>query len=239
VPLILFAPIYFDRVRFDELAEDFLTDYRINNKKSLARAKRSVTHLKKQFEGMRVPDITSSEIRKYISNRMKWKCLSCWERFIFKDDEQCPECSTDDLKSGAANATINREMSALKRMLNLGVQQTPPKVDRVPFIPTLRENNARKVFFEHGDFIKLRKALPDHLKGIASFGYKKGWRISEVTKLTWRQIDLENGIVRLEVGETKNDEARTVYLDDELKSVFQDLRDNRLKNGPALPYDFP
>jgi hypothetical protein len=32
--------IYFDRVRFDELAEDFLTDYRINRKKSLVRAER-------------------------------------------------------------------------------------------------------------------------------------------------------------------------------------------------------
>jgi hypothetical protein len=43
--------IYFDKVRFDELAEDFLTDYRINQKKSLVRAEHSVGHLKKAFEG--------------------------------------------------------------------------------------------------------------------------------------------------------------------------------------------
>jgi len=29
--------VYFDRVRFDELAEDLITDYRINSKKSLDR----------------------------------------------------------------------------------------------------------------------------------------------------------------------------------------------------------
>ena len=47
--------VYFDRVKFDELAEDFLTDYRINGNKSLVRAEISVAHLKKEFEGYCVP----------------------------------------------------------------------------------------------------------------------------------------------------------------------------------------
>jgi len=33
--------ICFDRVRFDELVEDYLTDYRINNKRTLNKAERS------------------------------------------------------------------------------------------------------------------------------------------------------------------------------------------------------
>ena len=45
--------IYFDKVLFDELAEDFLIDYRINQKKSLLRAENSVNHLKKAFEGIK------------------------------------------------------------------------------------------------------------------------------------------------------------------------------------------
>jgi hypothetical protein len=32
---------------------------------------------------------------------------------------------------------------------------------------------------------------------------------------------LKNSIVRLEAGETKSDEPRTVYLDDELTEVFE------------------
>jgi hypothetical protein len=45
--------IYFDRVRFDELAEDLLTDYLVNSKKSLKRVENSLGHLKKVFEGIR------------------------------------------------------------------------------------------------------------------------------------------------------------------------------------------
>ncbi len=111
------------------------------------------SHLKSVFEGVRVPDITTPSIQAYIEARMAEE---------------------------AASATINRELSALKRMLNLGAKQTPPKVDRVPHIPMLAEDNARQGFFEYGDFIALRNALPSHLHGFVTFGYKTGMRISEI-----------------------------------------------------------
>ena len=57
--------IYFDKVKFDELAEEFLLDYRINNKKSLDRAQRSINHLKEKFENKRVVEIDTPIIQKY------------------------------------------------------------------------------------------------------------------------------------------------------------------------------
>lgn len=105
----------------------------------------------------------------------------------------------------------------------------------------VRNNHAkerRKGFFEHGEFLALRDALPRHLKGFATFAYKNGWRVSEIAGLTWSQVDLQQGIVRLEAGETKNDEARTVYLDDELKSVFINQWNSRKAAGKVLPYVF-
>lgn len=200
--------VYFDKVTFDELAEDFLADYRINKRKSITRAEISAKQLKKQFEGYRASQITTPKIKAYI------------------------ECRLD---AEAANGTINRELAALKRMLNLGAKQTPPKVDRVPYIPMLRENNTRTGFFEHVEFLALRDELPEYLKGLVTFAYKTGWRISEVTGLTWKQVDRDNGIVRLETGETKNDEARTIYLDDELQEIFHEQWDTRRN---LLPYVF-
>jgi integrase len=203
--------IYFDRIRFDELAEEFLAEYRINERKSLQRAEISVAHLKDAFSGLRATVITTPCIQAYIETRIAEK---------------------------AARATINRELAALKRIFSLGARQTPPKVDKIPFIPMLKENNIRKGFFEHGDFIAIRDALPDYLKGFMTFAYKVGWRLSEIMMLTWSQVDLNQGIVRLEVGETKNQQGRTVYLDEELRRVFGEQAERRKRSGSITPFVF-
>jgi integrase len=193
--------IYFDRVTYDELEADFLVDYKVNGKKSLSETKERVKkNLTPFFSGMRVVDITTSEVNKYIKKRL--------------DNE-------------AAHATINRELSALKRMLRLGATQTPPKVDRVPHIPMLTENNVREGFFDYDLYTAVRGALPAYLQPIATFAYKTGWRKSEILKLTWDRVDLHQGTVRLETRETKNAEARTIYLDDELKDIFIGLWNER------------
>ena len=103
----------------------------------------------------------------------------------------------------------------------------------------LKENNVRKGFFEHTEFLALREALPPYLKPFVTFAYKFGWRVEEIADLHWSQVDRIKGIVTLEVGETKNDDARTVYLDDELKEIFNELWKNRKKNGTLIPNVFP
>ncbi len=203
--------VYFDRVRFDELAKDLITDYEINNRKSQKRIALSLSHLTNVFGGVRVTSIDTPRIQRYIQDR---------------------------LDEGAANGSINRELAALKRMLNIGARQTPPKVDRVPYIPMLKENNVRKGFFEHGDYLALMDTLPDYLKGFVAFGYKTGWRVSEIGNLKWSQVDRDQGIVRIEPGEAKNDEGRTVYLDEELQEVFNRQWESRKKGEKLLPYVF-
>jgi len=193
------------------LAEEYLRDYRINRRKSLSRAEYSINRLMEHFKGLRLVGISTPMINAFVDKR---------------------------LNKDASNATINRELAALKRMFNLGARQTQPMVERVPYIPMLKENNARKGFFEHEEFLALRSALPSYLQGVVTFAYKVGWRVSEISGLTWKQVDRVQGIVRLEVGETKNNDARTVYLDDELKSVFNRQWEIRKKAKKLLPYVF-
>ena len=50
-----------NRVRFDELAEDLINDYKINGRKSLQRVEISVNHLKSVFEGMRVQNLVKQQ----------------------------------------------------------------------------------------------------------------------------------------------------------------------------------
>lgn len=170
---------------------------------------------------------------------MRWQCKACDNMFHVGGELRCPSCGSDKCKKGASNATINHELAALRRILNLGARQTPPKVNRVPYIPMLKENNTRKGFFEHEEFLALRDALPDYLRPFVTFGYKVGWRDKEIAALTWSNVDRQNGIVTLKAGETKNGEARTVYLDSELRDMIQKQWGNRKRNGKIVPYVFP
>jgi integrase len=190
----------FERVRFEELVEDYLSDYRINKKKTLAHAERYAQILQEAFGGMKVPDITTTRIKAFIEKRMG---------------------------DGMANASINRELSALKRMFSLAVKTTPPKASMVPYIPMLKEDNVRKGFFEHGKYLALRNALPDYLKPLLTFGYLTGWRWGEMVGIRWNQVNLKDGIVRLEPGETKNGKGRTLFLEPELLDLLKDLHRNR------------
>ena len=202
---------YFDRVKFDELCEDYLTECRINSLKALDRAELSVKHLKDTFGGLRVPSISTARINAYKAKR---------------------------LAEGKATGTVNRELSALKRILRLGAQCTPPKVDRVPHITMLKENKPRSGFFEHEEFLELHKHLPEYLQPLCTFAYKVGWRRGEITTLKWTQVDLKEGVVTLEPGTTKNDEGRVVYLDAEMLGIFRKLYNSRRRLKSGLPWVF-
>jgi len=201
-----FTGLEVERVRFEELAQDFLNEYRANNRKSLAWARRRIDrHLKPFFGGLRVADITTDHVRAYTLKRQQ---------------EQ------------ARNGSINRELAALKRMFNLAASTTPPKVIRVPYIPMLKESNVRKGFFEHREFLALRRVLPEYLKPVLTFGYYTGARVGEILNLRWRQVDLKGRTVNLDPGTTKNDQPRTIPLARELAEALKTLKTIHDLNWP-------
>ena len=206
-----FPGLRVEKIRYEELAQDFLNDYKVNGKRSIARAKRSLRHLDAYFEGMRAVDITTDRIRAYILQRQE---------------------------KGAENATINRELAALKRMFNLAAQMTPPKVVNVPYVPHLAENNVRQGYFEHQEYLALRKALPAYLKPVVSMGYATGMRKEEILGLQWPQVDLMEGKITLRAEDTKTQESRVIYLEGELLEVIHFQRAFRDRKFPKCPWVF-
>ncbi len=198
--------VCFDRTTFEELMDDYLSDYRINGRRTVPRAERCKNFLLKEFRGMRAPEITTTAIKRYIEKRLEH----------------------------VSNATVNRELSAIKRAFNLGLRCTPPKVALVPYIPMLKENNVRNRFIEHEHYRALYTALPEHLKPVLAFGYFSGWRKGEILGLKWNQVDLREGIVRLEPGETKNNEGRTFYMEPELLNMLNALHEKQRKDCPLV-----
>lgn len=192
-----------EKTTFEELAQDILNDYRINERKSEKRVHQVLVHLRSTFGMNRAIEITTDRINRYI---------------IQRQEEE------------AANASINRELAALKRMFSLGLQTG--KVATKPYIPSLKENNVRKGFFEHDDFVRLRKALPEYLRPLVTFSYFTGWRSEEVRSLRWKQVDLKNGSVRLDPGTTKNNQGRICYLPQEVLGLLSGLWQGRRLDCP-------
>jgi integrase len=184
------------RIRVAELAQDFLRDYRINGKSSEADAEaRWRLHLQPFFGLYRAMRVTSDLLNRYVDMRQK---------------------------AGAANGTINRELAALKRMFHLGHACTPPKVFFIPHFPKLAENNIRQGFLEDAQYQRLLDSCPEiWFQALVEAGCTYGWRIGELLKLKVNQIDLENGVIRLHPGTTKNKEGREVTMTQTIHNLFQ------------------
>lgn len=57
-------------------------------------------------------------------------------------------------------------------------------------ITKLKESNVRTGFFEQQDYIRIKEALPDHLKPIFIAAYFTGLRKGELRSLTWDQVNI-------------------------------------------------
>jgi integrase len=182
------------KLRFDEAGEDLLNDYRINGKRSLRTiALRINKHLTPAFRGRRMTTIGTADVRTFTARRQA---------------------------AGASNGSINRDLTALKRMFNLAVQAG--KLVSKPYIPLLHEHNVRQGFFEPEQFTRVKGHLPIHMQPIVDFAHITGWRTpSEVLPLEWRQVDLKAGEVRLDAGSTKNGDGRVFPFTTELRRVLE------------------
>jgi integrase len=186
------------RLRFDDMRDALYSDYKVNGRKSFRTGRDGkpyvcgVSHVEEFFLHNRALAITTSRIREYITRRQAAK---------------------------ASNGTINRELALLRRMFTLAVQDGTLRA--VPYFPMLKESAPRKGFFEHTDFQRLRQELPEYLRPIATMGYYTGMRLGEILKVRWSNVDLSIGEIRLDPGETKNDEPRTIPLVGELRDMLK------------------
>jgi len=106
------------------------------------------------------------------------------------------------------------------------------------FPAKLAERNVRKGFFERDEFLRHRESLPPHLKPVTTFAFWTGCRKGEILGLKWAQVDLQERVVRLEPGETKNDSARIIPLAGELLEMLRMQKEIRDEKWAGCPWVF-
>lgn len=204
------------KLTVNDLLFNLCLDYKTNGRKSAKLTKgRCTNHLLPILGGYRATQLTSTAIRNYIKVR--------------QEEE-------------ASNASINRELAALKRAYHLAVQEG--KISFIPYIPMLQESNIRKGFFDEAKFRSVLKHLPGPVRPVAMFAFCTGWRWrSEIVPLTWAHVDTIEGVIRLDPGMAKNKEGRVFPYAQlpELKTLIDvqlALHKKLAKSGKITPWVF-
>ncbi|MGD1082115.1 MAG: site-specific integrase [Candidatus Sulfotelmatobacter sp.] len=192
-----FIPLAVTKTLVSELGQDLLREYKTNGRKSVADLEaRWKLHLEPFFGHLRAIEVSTQLVTRYVDHRQQ---------------------------EGAENATVNRELAALKRMFSLARQSTPPKINAAPYIAMLKENNTRVGFLENRQHAKLAAECAKvglWLRSLFEVGVTYGWRHEELLALRVSQINLLAGTIRLEPGTTKNDQGREVSMTLPVKALL-------------------
>lgn len=133
---------------------------------------------------------------------------------------------------GASNSNINHALRILRRMFWLQVEENHLPQACVPLFPLLKKDAPRKDYLEPEDFKKVRKHLPPDIQPLATVAYNSGARRSELLKLRWAAVNLEQGYMSFH--DTKNGEDRDVPIIGEARAALESLR----KANPTAEFVF-
>ena len=201
------------RLRYEEIRDAFIADYVRKGRRSLRfdaegnpRPLDKVKRLDEYFAGFRVEDITGESLGNFV---------------------------TQQKQKGRQPATINRSLSALRRMFRLAVKQGKLTLNDVPPFELEVEPEAREGFFEPEQYAKLFPVLPDYLRPVIAIAFHSGMRSGEVRSIRWEQVDFKGGVINLKASQTKGKRRRALPIFGELREI---LTAQYEKRQPECPY---
>ena len=179
------------RATFEDMVQLLKDDYVRKQNRSLDRALIAVAHLERVFARVPVHRIGYAEVAHYIATRLQ--------------GEKEPDGTV--VRRVASHGTVAQERAILGRMLTLAMQCG--YIAARPRLPEVGgRDNARQGFFSDEEFGRVHDELPAHLRPIMRFLWLTGWRAGEALTLTWSQVDLCAGELRLAPRHSKNREPR-------------------------------
>jgi site-specific recombinase XerD len=179
-----------ERVLIGELLELLEADYRIRRVKAWASFQSHVKPVRAHFGLRRAVEVELEDIDRYIDARRA---------------------------EGKADATINRETQLLGQAFRLGVRTK--RITSATEIRHLRENNARQVFIDNGDFEAIVNGLPQYLQDFMRLKRLIAWRKGELTTLPWTQVDRSSQGLWLR--DSKNGRPRLLVLPDPAWTIIE------------------
>jgi integrase len=139
------------------------------------------------------------------------------------------------LKEKAAPATVDRELSALRHLINLAERWNKFfGKNPVSIAGLLHPNNQKERTLTHEEQKRLLDSTNEYLRPIIIFALNTGMRKSEILTLKWSNVDLETGIITLEKSNTKSKKLRRIPINTVVRKL---MLEQKLK-GKGSEYVF-
>ncbi len=138
-------------------------------------------------------------------------------------------------QDGAARATINLELSTIRRGMKLGLERGLHSNRLVVKLYPIGNSNRRTGFFENGEYDAMLLACNPDQADILRFANGCGWRRGDILSLTW-SLNYDAGADLIRIFNSKNGKGRSLPL-----AACPDLHDliqKRLIDKTTCPYIF-
>ena len=123
----------------------------------------------------------------------------------------------------AKPATINRNVANFRAMINRALENGKLEINPIGRVRQGEENNVRERLLTPEEFEILYNHCSAQIKGHVLIAYYLPMRQAEILNLTWKEIDLINGFIRLGGQRTKNKTGRVIPLHKRIFDYFQSL----------------
>lgn len=131
---------------------------------------------------------------------------------------------------GVGFVTINRELSFLRKLLNVAADQEPPLLETVPRFRLPNETSrARSGTIDAEDFAAILAHMKRPAQRYLIALYETSMRLNEPAKLQWSMIDFKAGLLRLPAEIVKAKHPRRTPISWELREVLEELRAEQRK----------
>lgn len=125
----------------------------------------------------------------------------------------------DLVDSDRKPSTINRYLNLLRAVLNAAVSWR--WLAFVPKVPHVKDRAKRVRFLTWAEAMRLLQELPPHLSEMAMFSLETGLRRSNVTYLTWSQVDLRGRLAWIHADQSKGRRSIPVPLSPTACSILE------------------
>ena len=196
-----------ERIRRREVTVSEMIDEVLERSKGLRAIKeydRAAKYWKLALRGRTLNEVVPGDIQRYVMRRRR----------------------------DVAPATVNRELSFLRRVYNLAMADDVIARNPVSRVKFFKENNERVRFLTADEETRLQKAMTSKDWDVVAVALHTGLRRGEQFALEWEHVDFSTGL--LTVPRSKSGELRRVPMNDVVREVFRALP-SRLKSKWVFP----